>query len=146
VPFALPKKYSHRRLHEYKLNFEFIMRIFSNRADATRILLPSLPVFYHILLNHLPLFIASLLFPSKKNTLNERKQLRFFNSSQSNMTTELCQALRGLTLTLSCSSIARKTLLLLKPQSLQLLSAESSLCEKHVKQFPSDQAAWQAWL
>lgn len=36
--FALPKKYSHGRLHEYKLKFEFVLRIFSNNTDATRII------------------------------------------------------------------------------------------------------------
>lgn len=60
-PFALPKKYTHRRLHEYKLNFEFISRIFSNRADATRILYPIPLFFYHITLpTHLPSSVTPL--------------------------------------------------------------------------------------
>lgn len=75
MPFALPKKYSHRKLHEYKLNFEFILRIFSNRADATRILYPraSLLLFYRIVLPPTSLPVP-LLFPSQKSTLYERKQ------------------------------------------------------------------------
>ncbi len=86
--FALPKKYSHCRLHEYKLNFEFILRFFSNRADATKSLHPTFLFFYHIvLLPPLPSSITPLPFSSDSSSHNERNRHWFLNSSLSNMTT-----------------------------------------------------------
>lgn len=91
MPFALPKKYSHRKLHEYKLNFEFILRIFSNRADATRILYPraSLLLFFSFIASfcHPRPFLSPSSFHHRNPLFMKENWRPFLNLSRSNMTT-----------------------------------------------------------
>lgn len=104
VSFAHPKKYSHCGLHEYKLNSELVMSIFSSWFDATRIPKPYIPFFSHqtALINHILPLSPSSPFHQRAWLLMKENKPRFLNSSHCNMTTGPWRALEGPALTLSC--------------------------------------------